>query len=156
APRFMLPDQHRKIVKLERLLGRHRVVLVFFDAELGVDQDPRTKSLIENFSAIHRMGVEIIAVSTSTPFANAEAKQRLGAEVPFPVLTDIDMNNPAPTPAHHNYGRIDAETGMPLTGIFLIERDGSLPVGPDGVPLPVNDEQQVLNQLADGIWSTGN
>jgi peroxiredoxin len=152
APRFTLADNSRKVVKLERLLGRHRVVLVFFDAEMGVDQDPRTKNLIENFAAIDSAGIEILAVSTATPFANEEAEKRLGSELPFPVLTDIDINNPAPTPAHHLYGLIDATTSTPRPGLFLINRDGSVAFGLNGFPAPAENETFVLESLSRGNW----
>ena len=154
APRFTLADNHRKIVKLERLLGRHRVVLVFFDAELGVDQDPRTKILIDNFAAMNAAGVKIIAVSTATPFTNEEAEKRLGHKLPFPVLTDIEMNknHPEPTPAHRLYGLIDAKSQTPRAGLFLIERDGSVPFSLNGFPAPVEDETAVLESLSQGTW----
>ncbi len=152
APRFTLADNARKVVKLERLLGRHRVVLVFFDAELGVDQDPRTEDLIKNFIAIDAAGIEIIAVSTATPFANEQAAKRLGKKLPFPVLTDIDINNPAPTPAHRAYGLTDAPTSTPRPGLFLINRDGSVAFGLNGFPAPVEDETSVLKSLSRGQW----
>ncbi len=152
APRFTLADNSRKVVKLERLLGRHRVVLVFFDAEVGVDQDPRTKVLIENFAAINGAGIEIIAVGTATPFANEEAEKRLGKKLPFPILTDIDINNPAPTPAHRLYGVVDERTGDPHPGLFLINRDGSVAFGLNGFPAPVEDETFVLESLSKGEW----
>jgi len=152
APRFTLADHNRKIVKLERLLGRHRVVIAFFDADLGVDQDPRTKALLENFEVIDQAGIEIIAVSTATPFVNEEAEKRLGKEIPFPVLTDIDMTNPQPTPAHREYGLIESESGAVKTGLFMIERDGSLSFGQDGLPTPIADEQAALTALANGEW----
>lgn len=154
APRFTLADHNRKVVKLERLLGRHRVVLVFFDPNLGIDQDPRTKKLLEAFKTIDAAGIEIIAVSTATPFANEEAEKRIGYELPFPVLTDIDINNPVPTPAHRSYGCLDENSGLPLPALFLIERDGSLPYGPNGFPTAIQDEARALEILAQGAWPT--
>jgi len=152
APRFTLADHNRKVVKLERLLGRHRVVIAFFDADLGVDQDPRTKSLLKNFDAIDQAGIEIIAVSTATPFANEEAERRLGRELPFPVLTDIDMTNPQPTPAHREYGLVESDSGKVKTGLFMIERDGSLSLDKNGLATPVADEQSALAALSKGEW----
>lgn len=152
APRFTLADHNRKVVKFERLLGRHRVILAFFDPELGVDRDPRTQQLIENFDAMHRAGIEIVAVSTATPYANGEAERRLGRKLPFPVVTDIDINDPAPLPTHRKFGLIDAQTGEARTGLFLIERDGSLPRQENGLPLPVQDEVAALATLASGEW----
>lgn len=151
APRFELADQHRNIVKLAGLLGRHRIVLVFFDAELGVDRDPRTQALIDHFSALKSANIKVLAVSTATPFANAEAKQRLGLDIPFSVLTDLVPNDPAPHPTHTRWGRVN-DAGEPMTGLFLIDRDGSTIVSAAGKPIPVQDEQAVLEKLSRGEW----
>lgn len=156
APRFTLADHNRKVVKLERLLGRHRIVLVFFDAELGVDRDPRTRILIDNFEKLDQSGIEVIAVSTATPFANGEAEKRLGSKVPFPVLTDIEINDPQPTPAHRKYGLVTEQTQELQTGIFLIERDGSIPFSASGSPRRVKNETLLLGDLSQGQWPGAN
>lgn len=152
APRFTLADHRRNVVKLERLLGRHRVVLVFFDSDLGVDQDPRTKPLIKANELLEQNDIKVIAVGTATPFANEEAEKRLGQKIPFPVLTDIELNAPLPSPAHRLYGLIDPETGETRSGLFLIERDGTVPFSPQGDPLIEVNEKSVLDSLAKGEW----
>ena len=151
APRFELADHRRNLVKLEGLLGRHRIILVFFDAELGVDGDPRTRPLIDHFETIDNAGFQVLAVSTATPFANGEATKRLEKELPFSVMTDIDLRNPMPHPTHTLWGRVD-KTGKPIPGLFLIERDGTTIVDPSGVPVPVEDEEAVISQLIEGAW----
>ncbi len=151
APRFELADHRRNLVKLDGLLGRHRIVLVFFDAELGVDGDARTRPLIDHFETIKDAGIHVLAVSTATPFANGEAAKRLGKELPFSVMTDIDLRNPAPHPTHTLWGRVD-ETGEPIPGIFLIERDGTTIVDPTGIPIPIEDEEAAISQLVQGEW----
>ena len=155
APGFQLADHRRNIVKLEGLLGRHQIVLIFFDAELGVDGDPRTQSVLENFPSLSAAGIKILAVSTSTPYANEQAEKQLGQPIPFSVLTDVDFRNPAPLPAHTAWGRV-SETGEPQTGLFLIGRDGTVAYGDNGFPIAVTDEDSVLKQLSQGVWPTFN
>jgi len=152
AERFELADHHRHLVKFERYLGRQRVVLVFFDAKLGADGDPRTQSIIENYAAYKRAGIEVVAVSTATPFANGETELRLGGKVPFPLLTDIGLNSPIPIPTHQKWGAIEPETKEPRPGLYLIERDGTVEVDATGVPIPVEDEAAALQSLAEGQW----
>ncbi|MEW4486777.1 redoxin domain-containing protein [Thalassoglobus sp. JC818] len=157
APKFQLADHRRNIVKLEGLLGRHQIVLIFFDGESGVDGDPRTKSVIENFPALSASGIKILAVSTATPYANEQAEERLGQPIPFSVLTDVDFSNlaPRPLPAHTAWGKV-SETGEPESGVFLIGRDGTVAFGDNGFPIAVADENSVLKQLSQGVWPTVN
>jgi peroxiredoxin len=150
APRFELADHRRHLVKFERFLGRQRVVLVFFDSELGADRDPRLLPLIEHFDRINSAGIEVVAVSTATRFENEQAEERIG-RIPFPLLTDIDLHSPVPR-AHLLWGRLDERSQQPLPGMFLVARDGTIPVGPDGKPLPVQDEQAVIETLIRGEW----
>ncbi|WP_437229405.1 redoxin domain-containing protein [Planctomicrobium sp. SH661] len=152
APRFQVADHHRHVVKFERFLGRQRVLLLFFDAELGADQDPYVQALVKNFDAIQKAGVEVIAISDATPYANLEAEKKLGREFPFPLLTDIDLKIPATSPVHRLYGLYDVKKEKSRNGMFLIARDGTLPIGPDGKPLPVEDADEAIRQISAGDW----
>lgn len=152
APRFMVADQHRHVVKFERFLGRQRVVLLFFDAQQGAHQDPRLLALAEHADQLKRSGIEIVAISDATPYANLEAGKKRGSDFPFPLLTDIDLRIPATSPVHRLYGLYDERKEVSLNGMFLVARDGTVPVGPNGKPLPVADESETLRQLIAGKW----
>jgi len=152
APRFELADHRRHLVKFERFLGRQRVVLIFFDAELGADRDPRLQPLLEKSQLLKTNGIEVVAVSSATPFANQQAEERLGEPISFPLLTDIDVTKPIPDPVHRMWGRYDETRNETLTGLFLVARDGTVAVDDRGIPKPVANEQQVLNTLSQGYW----
>jgi|GEM_PF-716598 Peroxiredoxin len=152
APRFHVADHRRHVVKFERLLGRHRVVLLFFDATLGAEHDPTLQKLIECFPAIRRAGIEALAISDAPIYANQEAEKRRGEPFPFPLLTDIDLNIPASSPVHRMYGLFDERTQKTANGLFLIARDGTLPVDEHGVPIPVSDVDAALAALCAGEW----
>lgn len=154
APRFQVADHHRHVVKFERFLGRQRVVLVFFDSQLGADKDPRVQPLVSCFEAIKHAGIEVVAVSSASRFENLEAEKRLGRDFPFPLLTDIEIDprSPMDHPAHRRWGRYDVKTDQTRTGLFLIARDGTVPIGPEGFPLPVEDEQGAIEKLCRGEW----
>lgn len=152
APRFELADHRRHLVKFERFLGRQRVVLIFFDAELGADRDPRLQPLLDKEQLLKANGIEVVAVSSATPYANKQAEERLGESIGFPLLTDIDVNTPIPDPVHRMWGRYDEGQDQTLTGLFLIGRDGTVAVDDQGRPKPVENEQQVLELLSQGRW----
>lgn len=152
APRFEVADHHRHLVKFERFLGRQRVALLFFDARLGADQDPHVLALLRHFDAIRRAGIEVVAISDATPYANLEAEKKLGQTFPFPLLTDIDLKIPASSPVHRMYGLFDVKRERSLNGLFLVARDGTVPIGPDGKPLPVKDVTSAIDRLSAGEW----
>ena len=47
---------------------------------------------------------------------------RLSKDFPFPLLSDIGRD--APAPAHTQWGRFDRSDGTLLTGVFLVDRSG--------------------------------
>jgi peroxiredoxin len=152
APRFEVADHHRHVVKFERFLGRQRVVLIFFDAELGAAKDPRVQAILPCAAALAEKGIEVVAISGATPYANQQAEAALGHTFPFPLLTDIELKTPIDFPVHRRWGRFDVKRHRPLTGVFLIARDGTVPITPEGLPLPVADEEAAIAALCHGEW----
>lgn len=151
APNIVLSSQSRQLVKLEGYLGRTRIVLVFFDGDQGADSDPILLSLMEHHSELGEAGIQVIAVSRATRYANQQAEERLGRKFPFPLLTDIDPDQPTPAPAHQAWGLFDADDNQTRTGLFLIDRDGTVRWA-EGRPRPVSDPQAVIEQLIAGSW----
>lgn len=151
APRFELYDQAGQLAKLERYLGRTRIVLVFFDAETGADADPLLRQLVEHDSTLESAGFQVVAVSTATRYANEQAAERLGQKFPFPVLTDIDPTQPVLAPAHRMWGLFDPGTEAIRAGLFLVDRDGSVRFE-NGHPRPVSNPQATVEELINGSW----
>ena len=83
APRFSLADHHRRFVKLERYFGRERVVLAFFDAALGREPRSPSAAAARCFEALRQAGIQVVAVSDATPYANLQAEEQLGGQFPF-------------------------------------------------------------------------
>jgi peroxiredoxin len=150
APRFELWDQSSppQIVKFERYLGRTQLVVVFFDGEAGADRDPWLTQLRDHHDKVQAAGVQVIGISTATPYANREAEKR-STEFPFPLLSDIGKDTPAP--AHTLWGRFDPSDGTYHTGVFLVDRSGM--VETDGRSYqPVADPEAVVRALCTGQW----
>ncbi|MCA9079134.1 MAG: redoxin domain-containing protein [Planctomycetaceae bacterium] len=156
APHFELNDQHSELVKFQRYLGRTRLVLVFFDGELGADHDSVLRPLIDQAEAIEAAGIQLVGVSLATPYANRQAEKRLGREVGFPLLTDVDLQSPITAPTHRLYGLFDEQRQSTRTGLFLIDRNQMVAMDPvDGFPAPVADPQAAITQLIHGEWPSG-
>jgi len=64
---FELYDQNNKTVRLERYLGRHPILLVFFDQRTGADGDPVFMRLREELNRLKRENVIVLGISTALP-----------------------------------------------------------------------------------------
>lgn len=155
APPFELRDQGRVLsdgttqpsrpVRLKTYLGRHRIVLVFFDNEAGADQDPVLSALREHQDAIQKDGVIVLGISTALPQHNRQAIQRAG-EIPFPLLTDLD-GTVCSTWGVLNMRDDGAFRNRP--GVFIIDRAGTVAWKGDA-PLPVSNPLDHLDSLVTG------
>ena len=153
APPLAIPlsDQHKHPVKLERYYGRAPVVIVFFDAETGADHDPSLTRLRDCFDAIEDAGIEVVGISSATPFENQQMEERSGLKFPFPLLSDIHPQGLSPTPVHIQFGLFDPSAHSTRTAMFLIDRAGRMPW--DGrFPRPVDDPASAIDALCRGEW----
>ena len=147
APGFEALDSEGHLVRLSAWLGRHRIILVFFDGERGADQDADLLKLRDRFAELKETDVKIVGVTLSIPQINRAAMDRAGGTFPFPLVSDIDFQSPEGTMRiHRHWGRLDAIGEQPLKGVFLIDRKGQVAyVGP--IPKPYDNVDQVLEIL---------
>ncbi len=141
-----LPDHGFRLVKFNRFLGRHPVVVLFFDSRQPIEEDTLLIWLRDHADEIYDAGWRIIAISPAPPAEVRNAATRAGQDWPFPVLTDMHLRNPAPTPVHYLWSRIDRMTGEPLPALFLVDRMGYV-VYQNGRPLPEQNPLQSLKQI---------
>jgi peroxiredoxin len=132
APPLRLFDDQSQLVRLERYLGRHKVVVVFFDGHDGPDRSPLLLELKQQFPPLHEAGAIVLAVSEATPFANRQGMERLDARFPFPLLSDPSFES------HERWQTIDAETGRTRQAIFVIDRAGRIRLRQDVATTPTN------------------
>ena len=147
APGFEALDSEGHLVRLSAWLGRHRIILVFFDGERGADQDADLLKLRDRFAELKETDVKIVGVTLSIPQVNRAAMDRTGGTFPFPLVSDIDFQSPEGTMRiHRHWGRLDAIGEQPLKGVFLIDRKGQVAyVGP--IPKPYDNVDQVIEIL---------
>ena len=135
APFFELYD-HRKppqVVRLKSFIGRHWIVLAFFDEKTGL-ADPVLAWLRENAESLRRENVKVFAISTALPQTHRKMLEKtLKADepIPFQMLSDIEGY------AHQQFGLVD-EDRKRSTGVFLIDRAGNLRWNRER-PLPLED-----------------
>ncbi|MCA9030764.1 MAG: redoxin domain-containing protein [Planctomycetaceae bacterium] len=156
AQSFQLYDERKpsQLVKFERYLGRTQIVLVFFDASNGLENNKLMAFALEHANEIQGHGYQLVAVSSATPSAHRASLQNMGIEKsPFPILTDIDVRGPEPLPAHRSYGMLEERPTRTLEGLFLIDRRQTVAMDPvSGQARPVDDPLYVLSELAKGVW----
>lgn len=136
APKFLALDSQNQLVKFERYLGRHEILLIFFDGEAGADRDPVLLRVRQQFDELKRRGIIVIGISEAIPQLNRKAAERSGP-FPFPLLSDPEFN------IHRMWGRYDEERLRTQTGIFWIDRAGQV-AWSGKFPQPEADLNQIL------------
>ena len=135
-------------MRLGGFLGRHRVIVLFFDGEAGADKDTELLRLRERFAELKAHDVKVIGVSTALPQENRAAMtaDRAGP-FPFPLVSDFDPTSlDGALRIHRRWGRIDASTGKPLTGAFAIDRKGQVLFAGDS-PKPMENVDRAVESV---------
>lgn len=148
--KFSLPDQNKptRYINLRAYLGRHHVILVFFDGAKGAEAEPVLVRLRKDYDKLNRRGVKVFGISTNLPQKNRPPKtpaHQLPGQpkepFPFPLLSDLNAMR-----VHKLWGRHDAASNSPTTGTFHI--DAAANVRCDGrKPLPLEDPNAVIDEL---------
>ena len=119
APEFDLEEAAgRPRVRLSDFLGRSNVLLVFHPFAFTEVCAEEAQDLQENLESFRNANTEIVFVSCDTAAARQAWKQELGAEYTF--ASDFWGHGIAAK----SYGVFNDETGAPVRGTFLIDRDG--------------------------------
>ena len=148
AAGFEALDSDSHLVRLGSWLGRHRIIVVFFDGDRGADQDANLLRLRDRFAELQALDVKVVGVTAVIPQINRAAMERAGGKFPFPLVSDVDPQSPEGTlRIHRHWGRLDPVTDKTLPGIFLIDRKGL--VGHVGsIPKPHENADQIIDSLS--------
>jgi peroxiredoxin len=142
-------------VRLISYLGRHQIILVFFDGRLGADRDPALLWFARNAKQIEAANIKVFGISGALSPQNRAAVKRLEQQdlaAPFVLLADPPPTEGAPGMGylvHNQWGRYDRQTGQSLQGLFLIDRAGQVPWNENG-PVPMS-----LDDMTDAIEVKG-
>jgi mycoredoxin-dependent peroxiredoxin len=119
APEFDLDEAPgRPRVRLADYRGRSNVLLVFHPFAFTEVCAEEAQDLQDNLASFRNANTEIVFVSCDAPAARQAWKRELGAEYTF--ASDFWGHGAA----SKSYGVFDEETGAPIRGTFLIDRDG--------------------------------
>lgn len=143
APLFELRDQNSRVFRLDRYIGRHSILLVFFDGKQGVEADPHLQIALKHHDAIESAGTKVVAVTTTLPQQN-----RSEIEIPFDVVTDLPLGDGRAGPVHEAWGATD-EDGKPRPTVFVIHRDSRV-AWDGGHPLPIENPKEAFFAAIEG------
>lgn len=134
APRFESLDAHNQMFRLERYLGRHRVLVIFVPGRRDAVESA-IRLLRQRLERLERQDVKIAVLSPALPQKNREWLEGLETSS-IPVLTDLQ-------------GEIAARWGVRSfaeTVAFLVDRKGDV-AWSDGVPQPAGELAVALDRL---------
>lgn len=149
APSFQLYDQESTVVNFDAYLHRHKIVLVFYDGQVGPDDSPVLEQLREFYPAIQREGFVVFGVSTALPQENRNNSTR---DWPFKLLSDAAAT--AKNSVHRVWGTFVEPPSLDKPArtkpaVFLIDRAGL--VAWDGeFPRSEPNPEIVANRLLSG------
>ncbi len=139
AENFEGVDIHNTMFRLERYLGRHRVLVVFFSADETAAQDAGLLAVRDAFPQLTKQDIKVVGVSPALPQENRRAIEAAG-EFPFPLISDPDLS------IHRRWSRLDPQSQQPRSGVFLIDRKGTVATL-GGIPRPAENMTTLLQEL---------
>jgi peroxiredoxin len=131
ATPFKLHDQRSQPFRLERYLGRHKLLIVFFDPSQGAARNAQLKLLKAGYEQLAAHDRKVIAISSATPYANRESF-KLGGDFPFHVLSDADYSVATEWGCMTN-----ATPPQVLPAAFVVDRAGVISWSQVGGPTPI-------------------
>lgn len=120
APGFDLVDQTSTTVRLWDYRGKRSVVLVFYPFSFTAVCQGELSELTEDLDTFDAAGVQLLAVSCDSSFAQAHCAQELG--IPFPLLSDFWPHGQVAKA----YGAFNEALGCANRTTFLIDRQGQV------------------------------
>ncbi len=139
APAFEAMDESNEFFRLKAYLGRHRIIVVFYDGDTGADQNADLRELQRRADELKRLDVKLVGVSRSIPQFNRAAIDRMG-EFPGPLVSDIEGA------IQDVWGR-SLPNGGTRPGLFLVDRKGFVRTS-GGVPLSYESVDDLWKDLS--------
>ncbi len=128
APEFSLKDQSGEMVSLSDFKGKQSVALVFYPFTFTGVCEGELCRLRDDFSEYTDAGVQVLACSCDSSFAQKQWAAQQGYQ--FPVLSDFWPHGAVAKA----YGVFNEQLGCANRGTFVIDKDGivvDLFVSPD-------------------------
>lgn len=139
APPIEAIDAENSITRLKSFLGRHNLLVMFFDGEAGAGADKTLQHLKQHSAELKAADYHVIAISSALPQQNRKTE--------FPPLFHL-LTDPAPIwKVHREWGSgcFDEEAGSPRQAVFHIDRAGN--VAGTSEPIPLDNPDQQIDEL---------
>jgi len=120
APEFSLKDQDGNVVSLSDFAGTQAVALVFYPFTFTGVCEGELCAIRDDYAEFEAAGVQVLACSCDTRFAQAQWAQQQGYQ--FPVLSDFWPHGEVAKA----YGVFNEALGCAMRGTFLIGKDGTI------------------------------
>ena len=120
APEFSLKDQSGEVVSLADFAGKQPVALVFYPFTFTGVCEGELCALRDDYSTFTDAGVQVLACSCDTRFAQAQWATQQGYQ--FPVLSDFWPHGEVAKA----YGVFNEALGCANRATFLIGTDGTV------------------------------
>ena len=118
APDFELKDQDGEVVKLSAFRGDKAVALVFYPFTFTGVCEGELCTLRDDLSEFEQAGVQVLAVSCDSRFAQKRWAEEMGYG--FPVLSDFWPHGEVAKA----YGVFNEALGCANRGTFVVNADG--------------------------------
>jgi peroxiredoxin len=135
--------------RLKSFLGRHRLIVAFFDGRITSAPDPVLETLFERFGELDRTGTKIFAVSAAP---EKELRDMIRAHKPFPFPVLHDPNGFACDAWGRGERDAEGRVVRSTPGLFVVDRAGQVVASPLGVPQPVDRPLDVIDSVARGQY----
>jgi peroxiredoxin len=120
APEFSLKDQDGNTVSLSDFAGKQAVALVFYPFTFTGVCEGELCAIRDDYSEFEAAGVQVLACSCDTRFAQAQWAAQQGYQ--FPVLSDFWPHGEVA----RAYGVFNEALGCANRATFLIGTDGTI------------------------------
>jgi peroxiredoxin len=127
---FQVHDEHSRIVRSGAYLGRHRMLIVFFDAAQAGEPNGLLQRVRAAYARLHETKAIVWAISARRPAELREIAERYGP-FPFPLLSDVVDHQ-----ARRQFGLLDPAAEFQPEAVVVVDRAGrvgSIFSGPDGL-----------------------
>jgi peroxiredoxin len=145
APDFTLKDQSGNEVTLSSFRGDKAVAIVFYPFTFTGVCEGELCQLRDDFSTFEDAGVQVLAISCDSRFAQQQWAEKMGYQ--FPVLSDFWPHGEV----SKAYGVFNDAIGAANRGTFVVGKDGKVVdtfASPDlGTARPAERYEEALTKI---------
>ncbi|MCC8245911.1 peroxiredoxin [Saccharothrix luteola] len=143
APDFTLSDHNREVVTASSLWREKNVLLVFYPFAFSTICQDEMCRVRDDIGEYANNDVQVIGVSTDTPFALKAWAEQQGYD--FPLLSDFWPHGEVA----RKYGVLIEEAGIAMRGTFLVDTSGVVRFAEINGPREVRDQAKWKKAVAE-------